>query len=121
MRGWLLKHGVARSPGGTTKPPSVAGRVLPARGGPAAEAVATVGTAMRCGLIPVTCLFFFFVCLGRDIHYTSAMITTSRACEVHSKPERQRLTTHLEFVQALILKGTAMKTKQATAKPKLVT
>ena len=65
--------------------------------------------------------FFFFFLGGRDIHYTCATITTSRVCEVHSKPERQKLTTHLEFAQAFILKGMAMKAKQATVKPKLVT
>ena len=65
--------------------------------------------------------FFFFFLGGRDIHYTCATITTSRVCEVHPKPERQKLTTHLEFAQAFILKGMAMKAKQATVKPKLVT
>ena len=44
--------------------------------------------------------FFFFFWGGKDIHYTSAMIATSRVCDVHHKPERPKLTTHLEFVQA---------------------
>ena len=44
--------------------PSVAGRVLPTRGGPAAEAVATVGTAMRCGLIPLTCCMLWWLLIG---------------------------------------------------------
>ena len=44
--------------------------------------------------------FFFFFLGGKDIHYTSAMIATSRVCDVHHKPERPKLTTHLEFVQA---------------------
>ena len=37
---------------------------------------------------------------GRDIRYTSAMIATSRVCADHFKPERPKLTTHLECVQA---------------------
>ena len=61
MGGWLLKH-AARSPrGDPSNPPQVAGGVLPARGGPAAETVATVGTAMRCGLIPVTCCMLWWL------------------------------------------------------------
>ena len=41
--------------------------------------------------------FFFFFFWGKDIHYTSAMIATSRVCDVHHKPERPKLTTHLEI------------------------
>ena len=41
--------------------------------------------------------FFFFFLGGKDIHYTSAMIATSRVCDVHHKPERPKLTTHLEI------------------------
>ena len=41
--------------------------------------------------------FFFFFLGGKDIHYTSAMIATSRVCDVHHKPERPKLTTHLEL------------------------
>ena len=41
--------------------------------------------------------FFFFFLGGKDIHYTSAMIVTSRVCDVHHKPERPKLTTHLEL------------------------
>ena len=43
--------------------------------------------------------FFFFFLGGKDIHYTSAMIATSRVCDVHHKPERPKLTTHLELVR----------------------
>ena len=50
-----------------------------------------------------TCLFlfffFFFFLGGKDIHYTSAMIATSRVCDVHHKPERPKQTTHLELVK----------------------
>ena len=47
---------------------------------------------------PVPLFFFFFFFLGgKDIHYTSAMIATSRVCDVHHKPERPKLTTHLEI------------------------
>ena len=73
MRGWLLKHGVARSPRGDHQPPSVAGRVLPTRGGPAAEAVATVGTAMRCGLIPVTCCMLWWLLIGGSVERRTGM------------------------------------------------
>ena len=41
--------------------------------------------------------FFFFFLGGKDIHYTSAMIATSRVCDVHHKPKRPKLTTHLEW------------------------
>ena len=41
--------------------------------------------------------FFFFFLGGTDIHYTSAMIAISRVCDVHHKPERPKLTTHLEL------------------------
>ena len=41
--------------------------------------------------------FFFFFLGGTDIHYTSAMIATSRVCDVHHKPKRPKLTTHLEW------------------------
>ena len=41
--------------------------------------------------------FLFFFLGGKDIHYTSAMIATSRVCDVHHKPERPKLTTHLEL------------------------
>ena len=40
---------------------------------------------------------FFFFLGGKDIHYTSAMIATSRVCDVHHKPKRPKLTTHLEW------------------------
>ena len=43
--------------------------------------------------------FFFFFLGGKDIHYTSAMIATSRVCDVHHKPERPQLTTHLEILR----------------------
>ena len=43
------------------------------------------------------CPFFFFFLGGKDIHYTSAMIATSRVCDVHHKPKRPKLTTHLEW------------------------
>ena len=39
----------------------------------------------------------FFFLGGKDIHYTSAMIATSRVCDVHHKPKRPKLTTHLEW------------------------
>ena len=42
-------------------------------------------------------LLFFFFLGGKDIHYTSAMIATSRVCDVHHKPKRPKLTTHLEW------------------------
>ena len=42
-------------------------------------------------------IFFFFFLGGKDIHYTSAMIATSRVCDVHHKPKRPNLTTHLEW------------------------
>ena len=42
-------------------------------------------------------IFFFFFLGGKDIHYTSAMIATSRVCDVHHKPKRPKLTTHLEW------------------------
>ena len=42
-------------------------------------------------------VFFFFFLGGKDIHYTSAMIATSRVCDVHHKPKRPKLTTHLEW------------------------
>ena len=49
-------------------------------------------------LVWCTFVFFFFFFLGgKDIHYTSAMIATSRVCDVHHKPERPKLTTHLEI------------------------
>ena len=41
--------------------------------------------------------FFFFFLGGKDIHYTSAMIATSRVCDVHHKPKGPKLTTHLEW------------------------
>ena len=41
--------------------------------------------------------FFSFFFFGKDIHYTSAMIATSRVCNVHHKPERPKLTTHFFF------------------------
>ena len=60
-----------------------------------------VGAVTPISLAPRTALFFVFFFLGgKDIHYTSAMIATSRVCDVHHKPERPKLTTHLEFVQA---------------------
>ena len=46
---------------------------------------------------PPQLFFFFFFLGGKDIHYTSAMIATSRVCDVHHKPERPKLTTHLEI------------------------
>ena len=47
---------------------------------------------------PIFFFFFFFFFLGgKDIHYTSAMIATSRVCDVHHKPKRPKLTTHLEW------------------------
>ena len=36
--------------------------------------------------------FFFFFLGGKDIHYTSAKIATSRVCDVHHKPKRPKLT-----------------------------
>ena len=60
-------------------------------------------TAAKAVLEALNCFFFFFFFFflgGKDIHYTSAMIATSRVCDVHHKPERPKLTTHLEFVQA---------------------
>ena len=46
---------------------------------------------------PALFFFFFFFLGGKDIHYTSATITTSRVCDVHHKPKRPKLTTHLEW------------------------
>ena len=50
------------------------------------------------GMRPLSKLLsFFFFLGGKDIHYTSAMIATSRVCDVHHKPKRPKLTTHLEW------------------------
>ena len=38
---------------------------------------------------PVAVFFFFFFFLGgKDIHYTSATITTSKKCDVHCKTNK---------------------------------
>ena len=70
-------------------------------------------SSMVCDLMPPCDPFFLFFG-GRDVHYTSATIATSRVCEVHSKAERQQLTTQLEFVKAIFLNNMAMKGRQAT-------
>ena len=59
-------------------------------------------------------LFFFLG--GMDIHYTSAAIATSSVCGVHHKPQRPRLTTHSELVQARILNVVESKTSNRQSK-----
>ena len=53
--------------------------------------------AVKCKQGFIYLLFFFLG--GKDIHYTSAMIATSRVCDVHPKPKRPKLTTHLELLR----------------------
>ena len=65
----------------------------------AGSGAATVTSEKAC-LFFFFFFFFFFFLGGKDIHYTSAVIATSRVCDVHHKPERPKLATHLEFVQA---------------------
>ena len=52
---------------------------------------------LRVSALDTALLQFIFFLGGKDIHYTSAMIATSRVCDVHHKPERPKLTTHLEI------------------------